>query len=155
VDVTEKQGGVPRSWRLLGNTLGERSDRSLLEADGRSLRIIHSDNGLRASIEISLPGPSDAAALWTITIENTSNFSRAIKVVPYVEWVLNSPEADRNHTQYNRLFAEMEYTGALQGVLAWDKHAGAMGLLASDVPPEGFLSSRIDFIGRGRSLRSP
>ena len=43
----------------------------------------------------------------------------------------------------------------LQGMLAWDKHSRAMGLLASDRAPEGFLSSRIDFIGRGRRLRSP
>ena len=40
-------------------------------------------------------------------------------------------------------------------VLAWDKHSKAMGLLASDRTPEGFLSSRIDFIGRARSLWTP
>ena len=56
--------------------------------------------------------------------------ARSIKVVPYLEWVLNRPEADRGHTQYNRLFAEMEYVGGLHAVLAWDKHAKAMGILA-------------------------
>ena len=95
------------------------------------------------------------AELWTITVENPSSVARAIKVVPYLEWVLNNPDADRNHTQYNRLFAEIEYVSTLQGMLAWDKHSRAMGLLASDRVPEGFLSSRIDFIGRGRRLRSP
>ncbi len=69
--------------------------------------------------------------------------------------MLNNPDADRNHTQYNRLFAEIEYVSTLQGMLAWDKHSRAMGLLASDRAPEGFLSSRIDFIGRGRRLWSP
>ena len=73
-------------------------------------------------------------------------------MVPYLEWVLNRPEADRGHTQYNRLFAEMEYVPALHAVLAWDKHSKALGLLASDVAPEGFLTSRVDFIGRARSL---
>ncbi len=34
---------------------------------------------------------------------------RRVKVVPYLEWVLNRPDADRGHTQYNRLFAEVEY----------------------------------------------
>ena len=75
--------------------------------------------------------------------------------MPYLEWVLNRPEADRGHTQYNRLFAEMEYVGGLHAVLAWDKHAKAMGILASDRTPEGFLTSRIDFIGRARSLWTP
>ena len=94
----------------------------------------------------------DPAELWTITVENPSRPARRIKVVPYLEWVLNRPEADRGHTQYNRLFAEMEYVGGLHAVLAWDKHSKAMGFLASDVTPEGFLTSRIDFIGRARSL---
>ena len=75
--------------------------------------------------------------------------------MPYLEWVLNHPEADRGHTQYNRLFAEIEYASGLHAVLAWDKHAKAMGFLASDCAPEGFLTSRIDFIGRARSLWTP
>ena len=69
--------------------------------------------------------------------------------------MLNKAGADRGHTQYNRLFAEMEYAAGLHAVLAWDKHAKAMGVLASDIQPEGFLTSRVDFIGRARSLRSP
>src|SRR5262249_47251277 len=107
-------------------------------------------------VAMSLPGAADdPAELWTITVENRSGSARRIKVVPYLEWVLNGPEADRNHTQYNRLFAEMEYVDGLHAVLAWDKHSKAMGLLASDCTPEGFHSSRIDFIGRARSLWTP
>ena len=75
--------------------------------------------------------------------------------MPYLEWVLNRPDADRGHTQYNRLFAEMEYVAELHAVLAWDKHSKALGFLAADVAPEGFLTSRIDFIGRARSLWTP
>src|SRR5262249_41207279 len=127
---------------------------SRFERDEHGLRVSATRNGLRTTVEISLPGVDDPVELWTITVENLGDSARAIKVVPYLEWVLNSPEADRGHTQYNRLFAEMEYVVGLQGVLAWDKHSKAMGLLAADRPPEGFLSSRIDFIGRARSLRS-
>src|SRR5439155_4210543 len=100
-------------------------------------------------------GVSDPAELWTITVENETDAPRQIHVVPYLEWVLNRPDADRGHTQYNRLFAEMEYVRGLHAVLAWDKHSKALGLLAVDVAPDGFLSSRIDFIGRARSLWSP
>ena len=75
--------------------------------------------------------------------------------MPYLEWVLNRPDADRGHTQYNRLFAEVEYVAGLHAVLAWDKHSKAMGVLAADVAPEGFLSARVDFIGRARSLATP
>ena len=64
--------------------------------------------------------------------------------------MLNRPAADREHTQYNRLFAEMEYAQALHALLAWDKNSMAVGVLAADIAPEGFLSSRLDFIGLGR-----
>ena len=82
-------------------------------------------------------GAGDPAELWTITVENLSDAPRQIKVVPYLEWVLNRPDADRGHTQYNRLFAEMEYVERLHAVLAWDKHSKAMGFLASDAPRRG------------------
>jgi len=48
-----------------------------------------------------------------ITVTNPSSRARDIKVVPYLEWVLNSPQADRNHTQYNRLFHEVNYDASL------------------------------------------
>ena len=46
-------------------------------------------------------------------------------------------------------------SSGLHAVLARDKHAKAMGFLASDRAPEGFLTSRLDFIGRARSLWTP
>ena len=40
-------------------------------------------------------------------------------------------------------------------VLAVDRHAKVVGVMASDHAPEGFLTSRMDFIGRARSLGTP
>ena len=93
--------------------------------------------------------------LWTIGLTATSGRTPALSLVPYLEWVLNRADADRGHTQYNRLFAEMEYVPALHAVLAWDKHSKALGFIAADVAPSGFLTSRMDFIGRAGSIRAP
>ena len=82
------------------------------------------------------PGPTIPVELWTITLENLTDADREVKVVPYLEWVLNRPDADRRHTQYNRLFAEMEYLSGLHAVLAWDKHSRADGLLAAEATPK-------------------
>jgi cyclic beta-1,2-glucan synthetase len=112
-------------------------------------------DGLGTTLEISLAGTGDAAELWTVTVENLTGAQRQVKLVPYLEWVLNRPAADREHTQYNRLFAEMEYVQALHVLLAWDKNSMAAGVLAADIAPEGFLSSRLDFIGRAGSIRTP
>jgi cyclic beta-1,2-glucan synthetase len=108
-----------------------------------------------AELTARLPDADDSVELWSLKLVNGSDRPRRFRVVPYLEWVLNKPEADRNHTQYNRLFAEMEYVEALHAVLAWDKHAKAMGFLAVDRKPEGFLTSRMDFLGRARGVGDP
>jgi cyclic beta-1,2-glucan synthetase len=151
----DDDGRPHRAWPIVGNIPGWLGEATRIEGDDPALRVVDSRDGLRATVEITIPAADDPVELWTINVENLTDAPRAIKVVPYLEWVLNRPEADRNHTQYNRLFAEVEYVAGLQGVLAWDKHAKAMGLLASDRAPEGFLSARIDFHGRARSLGRP
>ncbi len=156
-------GGVPppnpweptRAWPVLGNFPLEGEQALRIGRDETSLRVSHLRNDLRTTVAISLPSEDDAAELWTVTVENLTDAPRQVKVVPYLEWVLNKPELDRAHTQYNRLFAEMEYVHGLHAVLAWDRHSKAMGLLASDAAPEGFLTARVDFIGRARSLWAP
>ena len=110
---------------------------------------------LRAELSVRLAGGGDAAEVWTLRLVNSGDRPRRLRAVAYLEWVLNKPESDRNHTQYNRLFAEMEYVEDLHGVLAWDKHAKALGVLAVDRAPEGFLTSRMDFLGRARGVADP
>jgi cyclic beta-1,2-glucan synthetase len=151
--LVDSTGTQPTSWRLIGNVAG--TDPCRIERAKDALRITADGHGVRSSIEIRLPSPGDPVELWTITLENQGDTTRRIQVIPYLEWVLNRPEADRGHTQYNRLFAEIEYVGGLHAVLAWDQHMKAMGLLASDIAPSGFLSSRMDFLGRARSLGDP
>ncbi len=108
-----------------------------------------------AELSVRLSDAGDPVEIWTLKLVNADDGPRRLRVVPYLEWVLNKPEADRSHTQYNRLFAELEYVDALHAVLAWDKHAKAMGFLAVDRKPEGFLTSRMDFVGRARGVGNP
>lgn len=140
---------------LAGNPPGEAQTRGAWTAKGDALVSTSPLDGGNASLEVRLPAGGDPVEVWTLTVTNTSERTMTMRAVPYLEWVLNRAESDRNHTQYNRLFAEMEYVDALRAVLAWDKHAKAMGFLAVDAKPEGFLTSRMDFIGRAGSLVSP
>jgi cyclic beta-1,2-glucan synthetase len=148
-------GRRPRAWQVLGNSPAEPGGATEIGRDETSLTVRHVHNDLRVTTAITLPAGDEPVELWTITVDNLMDALRHVKVVPYLEWVLNRPDADRGHTQYNRLFAEMEYAGGLHAVLAWDKHSKALGLLAADVAPEGFLTARVDFIGRARHLRAP
>ena len=114
---------------MVGNYPADVGRPARIEQGERRLTIASdAPTGCATTIEITLPGAGDPAELWTVTVENLSDAPRPVKVVPYLEWVLNRPDADRGHTQYNRLFAEMEYVRGLHAVLAWDKHAKAAGL---------------------------
>jgi cyclic beta-1,2-glucan synthetase len=155
IDASCEPGESARSWPVIGNFPRRYGPVPQIESRPDTLVIRHLSHGINATIEISLPGENDPVELWTLTLENATNANRHIKAVPYLEWVLNRPDADRNHTQYNRLFAEMEYLPEARAILAWDKHSKTLGILAADRAPEGFLTSRIDFIGRARSLWTP
>jgi cyclic beta-1,2-glucan synthetase len=155
VEPGEDGGRPPRAWPIVGNYPTDVGPPACVEQGNQAITIGKEANGLVACIEVALPGPCDPAEVWTVTVVNPGDAPRPVGVVPYLEWVLNDPGADRRHTQYNRLFAEVGYVGGLHAVVAWDKHAKAAGVLAADAAPDGFLSVRADFIGRGRSLWSP
>jgi cyclic beta-1,2-glucan synthetase len=116
--------------------------------------VVNTAHGVRSTLEIKLPDADSTVERWTVTVENLTDNARDIKVVPYLEWVLDRPESDRGHTQYGRLFPEMEYAQGGNTLLAWQKKTKTMGFLASDIATEGFHTSRMDFIGRARSLWS-
>jgi cyclic beta-1,2-glucan synthetase len=123
VDTAFEAGEAGRSWPLIGNFPKEYVEAFTVSANERTLTAVSTNRAIRTTIEITLPGENDQVELWSIVIENLSGVSRRLKLVPYLEWVLNRSDADRGHTQYNRLFAEMEYVEPVQSILAWDKHS--------------------------------
>ena len=155
VDTAVEAGEPGRSWPLIGNFPKEHVDSFTIAPKEHALTVVSTNRGIRATIEITLPGANDPVELWSIVIENLSGAPRQLVLVSYLEWLLNRPDADRGHTQYQRLFAEMEYVEPLHTVFAWDKHSQAMGFIAADEKPSGFLTARIDFLGRAQSLWSP
>jgi cyclic beta-1,2-glucan synthetase len=155
VECSAETGETLHHGQLLGNTARGRDESRRLSADGHSLLIRHTARDLQVTVRITLPGGDDPAELWTVEVENRADTARTVKLVPYLEWVLDSPEADRGHTQYKRLFTETEFVEGLHALIAFDRHSKRHGFLAADRRAEGFLTSRIDFIGRAGSLASP
>ena len=155
VDSAQKPEDTARSWPVIGNFPKEDFEASRIETNDGFLRVLNTSNGIRTTIQIRLPDQDSSAELWTVTVENLTDKLRRLKVIPYLEWVLDRSGADRGHTQYARLFPVMEYANGVNAILTWQKNTKAMGILASDVPPEGFLTSRMDFIGRARSIWAP
>ncbi|OQA57277.1 MAG: N,N'-diacetylchitobiose phosphorylase [Candidatus Omnitrophica bacterium ADurb.Bin277] len=155
VDDSENPGSSERAWPVSGNFPEHYFAPSKAEKVGEKLRITNANRGIRTTIEIALPDQDSTAEIWTVRVENTTDRNRQLKVVPYLEWVLNGWMHDRFHTQYQRLYPEMQYLSASNTMLSWNKSTKSMGFLASDIAPEGFLTGRVDFIGRARSIWSP
>jgi cyclic beta-1,2-glucan synthetase len=152
VESASGSGAARRAWPVVGNVPGELAAGSAVAESGDRLILRNVAEGIETTVEISLPGKTDSIELWTITVKDLSGAPRSLQVVPYLEWVLDRADTDRGHTQYARLFAETEYASGLHALIAWNKHTKATGLLAADREPAGFLTSRIDFLGRARSL---
>ena len=153
--VEKTAGAGTLSWPIMGNAPTDQHELSRLESGPDSIRILNTSHSLRATVEITLPDADSTAERWAVTIENPSNNVRELKVVPYLEWVLDQAGSDRGHTQYVRLFPEMEYVAGSNTVVVNQRKTKTMGFIASDLPTEGFHTSRMDFIGRARSLWSP
>jgi len=147
----------PDVWPVVGNYPAELFAKSRIEGDGRAIRITNESHDIRATVTIRFPAGDGlvAAEIWEVALENLGERARIVNVVPYLEWVLDRPAADRGHTQYNRLFPETSYQPSMNAVLAWHRMTKKLGILAADRPSHGFLTSRVDFIGRAGSIWTP
>lgn len=155
VDTAQHETSDKRYWPVIGNFPKERFEPSRIEKCDDSLKVVNTSNGVRTTIEIGLASHCATAELWEITVENLTYDSRQLKIVPYLEWLLNGGIHDRFHTQYARLFVETGYASEANAILSWQRSTKSMGVLAVDIPPEGLLTSRMDFIGRGQSVWKP
>jgi cyclic beta-1,2-glucan synthetase len=147
--------GDTRSWPVLGNHPAELFPKAIVTAGTHKLKIVQTANELQATLLISLPDGKAAAERWDLSVENLSDRPRDLNVSPYLEWLLCGAGDDRNHTQYNRLYPEMSYDCALNAVLALHHLSRKVGFVAASTPPAGFLTGRVDFIGRAGTLWDP
>jgi cyclic beta-1,2-glucan synthetase len=151
--VTETfEDGSRLSWPVLGNFPEELCTKATCRRDGDVLVIEQVAHDVRTTLTVSLPDHLAAVESWSITLENLADCKRDLKLSPYLEWLLNGTDGDRNHTQYNRLYPEMSYHHSLNAILALHRHSHKVGILAAAQPPEGFLTGRIDFIGRAGTV---
>ncbi len=155
VDETGGTEGRPLAWPITGNFPSEEFVPSNVERKDESIVITNVSHGVKAVVTITIPTSTATAEIWNISIENQSEKTRHLKVVPYLEWVLNGGMHDRFHTQYARLYPEMEYVAKSNAIVTWQKSTKSTGFMATDVAPEGLHTGRVDFIGRGRSVWQP
>ncbi|MDB4908213.1 MAG: hypothetical protein JWO05_2997 [Gemmatimonadetes bacterium] len=107
---------------------------------------------------------SEQAEVRRVTLVNRSSVAREIELTSYGEVVLTSPDADRAHQSFQKLFIETEWVKgntllasrrprASTEARAWCAHVVATG--AERVGDVGCETDRARFIGRGRTSRAP
>jgi cyclic beta-1,2-glucan synthetase len=106
----------------------------------------------------------DDVELRKITVTNLGDRKRIIELVSYAEPVVASRRADSAHPAFSKLFVHPEVIGADDAIIAVrrPRSHGEKVLcyfqrvtLRTSFAPVQFITSREEFIGRGRSLESP
>jgi cyclic beta-1,2-glucan synthetase len=123
------------------------------------------DDGIRVEMDVCLE-PERDVELRRVIVTNASGRRRQLEVTSYLEWVLQDAEADASHPAFSKIFVETEIAPERRLILARRRQrcptqaclAGAHWLACVDGGTGGaveFETSRLAFLGRGRSLRDP
>ncbi len=130
------------------------------------VRLDRVEAAIRAQTEICVCPETDVE-LRRYTLGNLGARERTIEFTSYLEWVLQNAAADAAHPAFSKLFVETEIRDAEALILARRRVrdprdptlVGAHWLVqsSSSVDARGlqFETSRVRFIGRGRTLREP
>jgi len=155
VEEESDVSGQHRVWPVFGNYPAEVGPQPEMVDEGDHVRFRHRLHGIETRMNVVLPEEGLALEAWTVTVRNTERKPRSLYLVPYVEWSLNMMEADRGHTQYNRLFPDVSYHPELNAVVALHHTSKLAGFLAVDQAPVGVHVARMEFIGRAGTLWHP
>lgn len=122
------------------------------------------DDELQTMLEITV-SPESNAEVRRLTLTNTGRDARIIEVTTFLEIALASPDADKAHPAFTKLFVQTEYEEETECLLArkrprnaGDKSVWAFHKLStgdSSVGPVEFETDRARFIGRGYTLARP
>lgn len=107
----------------------------------------------------------DDVEIRKIIIRNTGEYERSIEVTSYLEVTLSSFEADVVHPSFSNLFITTEFNEETQSLIGNRRARAKDGktpyilntivLRDEEKPQVSYETSRINFIGRDRDLKSP
>jgi len=128
------------------------------------VQICRFDHDISTKLSISV-SPVDNAEVRQLSITNKSSSVREIEITSYSEIVLNTQAADVAHPAFSNLFVESEFRPELLALIASrrprsikDKKIWMTHVLRADRHAVGSIqyeTSRVNFIGRNRSVRNP
>jgi N,N'-diacetylchitobiose phosphorylase len=140
-------------------------ERYALRNDPNRVEITRLDYDIECQLTISVAQRHNFE-VRNCRLTNLGTRVRRIELTSYLEWVLGSQEADRNHPAFAKLFVETQFCRERGAILArrrprhsnesefWGFHSVLHG--GKHISCElQFETNRLRFIGRGRTLRNP
>ncbi len=126
-------------------------------------RIVQRMGDLDTELEVVV-SPKHDAELRRVSLTNHGDETRTVDVTTCAEVVLDAQAADEAHPAFGNLFVETEWVESLEALLATRRPRSVDGpqpwlahLLVVDHASDGqvqFETDRVQFIGRGRTLRT-
>lgn len=122
------------------------------------------DGSIDSKLEIVV-SPEDDVEIRKLTLKNTGDNGRSIEITSYMEVTLQSFQGDAVHPSFSNLFISTEYNeenACLLGSRRARVKGGVVPFIFHKViskyeleGPVSYETSRLNFIGRNRSLKSP
>jgi len=124
-------------------------------------QFVHHHDRLTTTLEVLVSGEADGE-VRRISLSNRGRRLRHIELTSYAELVLTTPEADRAHPAFSKLFVVTEYLAELGALIATrrprspeEEEVWAAHFIIVEDHLAGTLqyeSDRARFIGQGRTL---
>ena len=151
-------------WSATYEPCKEEKDDYLVEFTLDKAKFERNDGNIGTKYEVMLSS-EDNIEFRKITLKNNSEKQRTIEVTSYLEVTLQSFEGDAVHPSFSNLFISTEYNEEAKALIG-NRRPRAEGAvthyifhnLVSGNEIEGditYETSRLNFIGRNRSLKSP
>ncbi|MFM4701925.1 GH36-type glycosyl hydrolase domain-containing protein [Aeromonas bivalvium] len=151
------------TWSPSAHPLGSSDPKGeVIFAEDRA-QFIHHQDRLTTTLEVLVSGETDGE-VRRISLSNRGRSLRHIELTSYAEVVLTTPEADRAHPAFSKLFVVTEYLAELGALIATrrprapeEKAIWAAHFIMVEEQADGPLqyeSDRALFIGQGRTLAS-
>ncbi len=118
-------------------------------------RFVSSKDNVEASLLTFVP-MEDTCEVTQITLKNTGNTPKSVKLFSYVEWCLWNADDDMKNFQRNLSIGEVEVEGsAIFHKSEYRERRNHYGVYAVNAPIDGFDTSRDAFLGEYRGAASP
>ena len=151
-------------WSASYEPCKEENDDYLVEFTLDKATFERKDGNIKTKYEVMLSS-EDNVEIRKITLKNTSEKKRTLEVTSYLEVTLQSFEGDAVHPSFSNLFISTEYNEEAKALIGnrRPRSEGAVvpyifHSIVTSSNIEGDLTyetSRLNFIGRNRSLKSP